>query len=677
MDLLLTVLLLLGCLLLSNVISNYIPFIPVALIQVPLGLILVLLFEDIALDIETEWFLLLFIAPLLYNDGRNYPRDELWRMKGAILSNAVLLVFLTTLGGGLFIHWLIDEVPLAAAFALAAILSPTDPVAVNGIAKRVRLPRKVLNLVRGESLINDASGLVAFNYAITAVVTGYFSLQEAALDFSYKFVAGGILGLVLALLLIGIRLALRRQGIIDVTFHTLLQILTPFFIFIISEDVLHASGVIAVVVAGIVHSLVREQTATLVAEEQVLTENIWTILLFILNGIVFLLLGMSIPASMSGILENPRLGYGLIFFYVIAIGLVILGIRFIWAYLFSVYEYNYGKIAPDSKPSFKTSLLVSLTGVRGTVTMVGVLSIPLLVENGDDFPQRSLLLFLAAGTILFTLILATVSLPLLNRMPKEESMVKPEMSLQEARRLVLLASIQTIRSEMNKENELAAYDLMDEYKWRFEQLDSSEIPESEADNERERKINEIRRAGLRAERSFIKRIKENGKIGQKIYKAFEKSFDRREELASDNIRSFSLYLHGKLRRAWNRFKGSSLEMNRNRPKSFPEGQEYQLQAMQAAVKELERMAENSEDEELVHEVITEYRHKIARMENPDQVIADKYEMQKEVLRIRVLDVGRSEIFRLYESGSISREDVKELRRFINHVESVTLFEQNE
>src|SRR5690606_12751232 len=137
-----------------------------------------------------------------------------------------------------------------------------------------------------------------------------------------------ILGLVLALLLIGIRLALRRQGIIDVTFHTLLQILTPFFIFIISEDVLHASGVIAVVVAGIVHSLVREQTATLVAEEQVLTENIWTILLFILNGIVFLLLGMSIPASMSGILENPRLGYGLIFFSVIVIGLVILGIRF-------------------------------------------------------------------------------------------------------------------------------------------------------------------------------------------------------------------------------------------------------------------------------------------------------------------------------------------------------------
>lgn len=255
-------------------------------------------------------------------------------------------------------------------------------------------------------------------------------------------------------------------------------------------------------------------------------------------------------------------------------------------------------------------------------------------------------------------------------------MTKPEMSLEEARRMVLLASLQKIRSEMNKENELAAYDLIDEYKWRFEQLDPSENPKSEADKERVRKINELRRIGLKTERSFIKRLKENGEMDRKIFKAFEKSFDRREEVASDNIRSFSLYLQGKLRRAWNRFKGSAIEVNR-KPKSFPEGQEYQLQALQAAVKELEKLAEDKGDDDLLHEVITEYRHKIARMENPDQTIADKYEIQKEVLRIRVLDVGRSEIFRLYEYGSISREDVKELRRFINHVESVTLFEQEE
>ncbi|MGB6409554.1 MAG: sodium:proton antiporter, partial [Planococcus donghaensis] len=437
MDLLLTIFLLLICLLISNVVSHYTPYIPTALIQVALGVILVLIYEDITFDIETEWFLLLFIAPLLFNDGSRFPREELWRMKGPILGNAIILVLLTTVVGGYFIHWLIGEIPLAAAFALAAILSPTDPVAVNGIAQRIRIPQTVLHLVRGESLINDASGLVAFNYAVAAVVTGYFSLSEAAFDFSYKFLIGGILGLTLGLLVISIRLVLRKQGINDVTFHTLLQIMTPFLIFIVTEDILHASGVIAVVVAGIVHSLVREQTETLIAEEQVLTENIWTIILFILNGVVFLLLGLSIPTSMSGVLENPNISLWLLLLYVVAVGLMILGIRFVWAYLFSLYEYHLGKMKQVAKPSFKLTLYISLTGVRGTVTMVGVLSLPFLMDNGEAFPNRALLMFLAAGTILFTLIVATIFLPLLSKGQEAESGTTEKMDLNEAQRRIL------------------------------------------------------------------------------------------------------------------------------------------------------------------------------------------------------------------------------------------------
>ncbi|WP_338026231.1 cation:proton antiporter [Cohnella algarum] len=149
MGLLMSVILLLVCLVISNIISHYIPFIPTALTQIAFGFALALAFPNIRLEIETEWFLLLFVAPLLYNDGRHFPREQLWQMKAPIFGNAIILVLLTTIGGGYFIHWLIPEIPLAAAFALAAILSPTDPVAVNGIAKRIHLPEKVLNLVRG------------------------------------------------------------------------------------------------------------------------------------------------------------------------------------------------------------------------------------------------------------------------------------------------------------------------------------------------------------------------------------------------------------------------------------------------------------------------------------------------------------------------------------------------
>ena len=147
MNLLMTILILLLCLLISNVISHYIPFIPTALTQIAFGIMIALISSKLTLELETEWFLLLFVAPLLYNDGRHFPRDELWKMRRSILANAIVLVLVTTIGGGYFIHWMIPNIPIAAAFALAAILSPTDPVAVNGIAKRIHIPEKVLNLV--------------------------------------------------------------------------------------------------------------------------------------------------------------------------------------------------------------------------------------------------------------------------------------------------------------------------------------------------------------------------------------------------------------------------------------------------------------------------------------------------------------------------------------------------
>ncbi|NRZ02132.1 NhaP-type Na+/H+ or K+/H+ antiporter, partial [Clostridium beijerinckii] len=266
MDLLMTILLLMGCLLISNIISHYVPSIPTALTQIVLGVIIAFAFKHTSFELEEEWFFLLFVAPILYNDGKYFPREELWKMRRSIFGNSLILVLLTTIGGGYFIHWMIPGIPLAAAFALAAILSPTDPVAVNGIAKRIHIPEKVLNLVKGESLINDASGIVAFNYAIAAVVTGYFSLKDAILNFSYLFLAGAVLGVIFALILTLIRFNLRKEGINDVVFHSLLQILAPFVIFIITEEFLHASGVIAVVVAGIVHSLISRRFETSIAE---------------------------------------------------------------------------------------------------------------------------------------------------------------------------------------------------------------------------------------------------------------------------------------------------------------------------------------------------------------------------------------------------------------------------
>ena len=673
MDLLLFVLLLLFCLLISNIISHYTPFIPTALIQIAIGVVVVLFVDDISLEIETEWFLLLFIAPLLYSDGRNFPRDELWRMRGPILGNAIFLVLITTVAGGYFIHWLISDIPLPAAFALAAILSPTDPVAVNGIAKRIHLPQKVLNLVRGESLINDASGLVAFNYAVAAVVTGYFSIQEAALDFSYKFLAGLFLGVFLGLLVTGIRYLLRKQGISDVTFQSLLSILTPFLIFYITEDVLHASGVIAVVVAGIIHALVRERTETFVAEEQLLTENIWTILLFILNGIVFLLLGLSIPSSMSGVLENENISELLLLSYVAAIALAILGIRLVWAYLYAQFEYKRGKMDDLEKPTIKTAVMVSLTGVRGTVTMVGVLSIPFALENGDDFPNRSLIIFLAAGTILFTLLAATVLLPLFSR-GRQEEQKGAKLETEEARRRILLVSLKKLKNELNVENEVAAYELIDEYTMRLNQLDYDESSLEKRTKRLRDRMREIRFAALQEERKFIDRLYEKGEMPQEIYDAFDKSLIRREQAISKGFRSIIVFIEGKAARAFKRFGGQYVKDEETRLVKVRGAKEIQVQALQKGLEKLEHLAAEMDNKDMMQAVITDYRQMIGGLKRPDSQYNEDFELLKEELRIVVMDKGRSEIYKMYERGDITRDQAKELRRYVNHLESITLYE---
>ncbi|MGE7933458.1 Na+/H+ antiporter [Viridibacillus arvi] len=674
MDLLITILLLLVCLLLSNVIGHYIPFIPTALIQIALGVLLAIFAKEMTLQLESEWFLLLFVAPLLYNDGRNFPREDLWRMRAPILGNAIILVLLTTLGGGYFIHWLIPDIPLAAAFALAAILSPTDPVAVNGIAKRIQIPEKILNLVRGESLINDASGLVAFKFAVAAVVTGYFSIKEAFFEFTYTFLAGAILGLILGVVITQLRFTLRKKGIHDVVFHSLLQLLTPFIIYLIAEDVFHASGVIAVVVGGIVHALVKDHTETLIAEEQLITENTWSIVLFILNGVVFLLLGLNIPLSMTETLENPSMNNWKIIGYSIAIGFVILGIRFIWSYAFSYYEFKKDEIQEIEKPSLKTSLLTSLTGVRGAVTMAGVLSLPLLVDNGDLFPERSLILFLASSVILFTLLIATIFLPLLIDEEEVLEIREGKLTFNEAKKRLLIASIRKINAVMTEENQTVAFELIDEYKLMFNQIDVELNAEKLASKERKQQIKSLRLLGLKAEKEYIERTQKEQNLDPDIYSACQAAFKEREKNISNPNRPKVIAILYRILLHW-RTSRKRYSLNKDkRIEYFRQKKELRMRALGAGIDALEQHAKSEENSDLANSIIYEYRKIMDRMKQSVTQNSERRDEIKEELRALLIETERMEIQKMYEAGEIERAEEKELRRFVNYIESISLYE---
>ncbi len=678
MNLLLIILMLLLCLLISDVISHFIPFIPTALIQIALGLGIAFIIHNRAIELETDWFLILFVAPLLYDDGRHFSRENLWKMREPIFGNAIILVLLTTILGGYFIHWLMPYLPMAAAFALAAVLSPTDPVAVNGIARRVHIPDRVLTLVRGESLINDASGLVAFNYAIAAVVTGYFSLREAALNFTYMFIVGAVLGLTLGLLIDWIGFILRKKGIRDATFHSLLQILTPFIIYIATEELFHASGVIAVVVAGIAHAAITEHTSTMLAKEKVISEHVWSVLLFVLNGVVFILLGLNIPLSMGAAVASEDINNYLAIAGVLVIWLGIFGIRFVYAYLSTASHYLFVKNKAAEAPSIKTSLLISLTGVRGAVTMVAVLSVPTLLGNGTDFPQRSLILFIATGVILVTLLAATLFLPLLCKSGKEPDRAASQLDFNAAMMRIFMATINRIRLEVTSENELAAYELIDEYKRMVKRIQNE--PNSSETEGYLNKLNELKLKGLRAEAGCLKDLLDNRQIDRSVYEKFEAALDRREEALSNDVRFSVKYFLAKTLRIWHQFKRKYQPDQEQLTTKIASVKDIQIKAFNAAIASLKQeqlQAKNKAETEIVAAVIFGYQGMIRRllMARNDHNEAD--EVKKEELRMKAMDSERQEIQRMYESGEITIEQSRKLRRHINYIESATLDEATE
>lgn len=672
MDLLMLVLLLMLSLLVSTIISHYVPAIPTALTQVLLGILITLATGNESFELGAEWFLLLFVAPILYNDGMHFPLKGLWGMKSLIFGNAFVLVILTTLGCGYMIHALIPAIPLAAAFALGAILSPTDAVAVTGIAKRIHIPESILLLVKGESLINDASGLVAFKFALAAAITGVFSFKAAALNFSYVFAVGAVSGLILGILITTVRFKLRKAGIQDVVFHTLLQVLTPFAIFILTEHVLHASGVIAVVIAGILHASVKQHTETLFAQEQLLTENTWSMTLFILNGFVFFLLGMNIPSSMRDIFAESSTEGWLAVGYVLVIGLTILLIRLVWSYATSRLTYYRTKPRPAAKPQLRLDLVTTLTGVRGAVTMAGVLTIPLTLESGDAFPQRPLIIFLAAGVVLLLFILATFGLPLLSKPEMAEGKLAGA-QLGAAKTQLLLTAVRKIAEEMTETNKQAAIELMHEYTVAFRLSFSEEPGHEQHVADWDKRLNEIRLKAVGMQRDYVEEQAAKRSIDPWVYDRLVQYLDGQEAGLVNDLRS----VMRRVRHSGKRLTHTLQQNQLSRAQLREMYQRFVIKLTEVTISGLEQYGRTVPEPEYVFVVLLENEGLLRRLSRNRDQHDEEYEREKGELRMKVIDAERQMIRRMYDKGEIDKEQEKKLRRNSNYLEGILLLEHVE
>ena len=444
-----TVLILLMLVGVSRLLGRLIPL-PLPLVQIAAGALLAWPTLGLHVALDPELFLFLFLPPLLFSDGWRIPKREFWRLKGPILTLAVGLVLFTVVGAGYFIHWLLPTIPLPVAFALAAVLSPTDAVAVSAIAQN-RLPAPLMHMLQGEALMNDATGLVTFKFALAAAITGVFSLANASVTFLLVACGGLAIGVALSWVVGRMRTWMIARGWDDPATHVVFMLLLPFAAYVLAER-LGASGILSAVAAGMMQSwldLLPRQTST-----RLLNRSVWGLLEFAFNGLIFLLLGLQLPDIIKAVvrLEThlwPTLMYRIL--DVVVIFLVLIALRFIWVQsiwrLSGLLRRWRGKQELTMVPTARSCWILTVGGVRGAVTLAGVMSIPLLLNEGLDFPERELLIFIAAGVILLSLIVACIALPLLLRGIAQSSDDAMRTEVREAWRRTAEAAIHALETE--------------------------------------------------------------------------------------------------------------------------------------------------------------------------------------------------------------------------------------
>ncbi|WP_311408272.1 cation:proton antiporter [Liquorilactobacillus uvarum] len=686
-----TVILLVALVLLSNLVNHYFKKVPVSLIQIFLGASMAILF-NLKIDLNSSWFLLLFIAPLLYNDGRKFPKDELWKLKGAIVNNAIILVFITILVGGYLIYLVIPSLPLPVGFALAAILAPTDPVAVHSISRQVKLPDNILHLVSGESLINDASGLIGFKYALAVAVTGYFSFSQALGDFIYMSSVGLIAGILLIYIVIFIIEWLVVKGFNDVIFNTVLQVSVPFIVYLLTEKYLHASGVIAVVVAGVFFSSKRVSFNSVQPEINLVSERMWEIIVYLLNGTMFTILGVELPVATIGTIKNEKISTFNAIFLVFVVWFILLAIRVIWTYCYQLFGHEEGEESVRSR--FKIAMLSGLSGVRGAITMAAALTIPVHTLSGDNFPERALVLFIAAGVIILSMVMAIVTLPIiaghtLELETRGGAVIVDDMdddseethliNLNQAKLYILKSAVRSLEEQRRMNNQLAVYHLILEYQYMIKSIENDERGEAEALAATTDEI-KLRKVAIEGQLRELQRLFRTNQIHKKSFLKSRKNLLSQMKNVDHTARIRQNWLFPTVGQSLRKtMRAVSLWNGVRRDENYGVEMRFIERTLaKAAIKSLSEylkdpsVNEKSFNREVIYHLIIGYRNMIEKQKSGDTLGKKEYQEEVRKLRFKSVSAQRLSLQYLVEQGYITHQNAIKLQQYINHEESLIL-----
>lgn len=489
-------------LVLSGLVIGFIPSIP-----------------EVTLNPEVVFFI--FLPPILFDASSHMSwRDFKTEIK-PISTLAIALVFFTTITVAVTIHFLVPDFPWPLAFVLGAIVSPPDAVAATSITKGLALNRRVVTILEGESLVNDASALIAYRMAIAAIGTGSFVMWEAVVNFSFVSLGGIVAGLVIGLLVIIIQKKIVDSSIIA----TSLSLLTPFLAYLAAER-LHTSGVLAVVTVGLMMSWRASEVYS--HQTRIRSKAVWDTLIFLLNGFIFILIGLQLPIILA---DLDGYSIGQLLTYALAVSTVTILVRILWVFTAAFSPFtnraDLHRTTDIGGSTWKNVMIIAWTGTRGVVSLATALALPLTI-NGEQFPHRSLILFLAFSVIFVTLVIQGLSLPFLVKVLGVKNLPNQDEEEYNLRLLMATQVVRFIEEEFPYEiDNKVSLQLKSRYVELMNALSKNETDEHSS-VQRHVKRSEFFNAQLEVqkfERALLNQLHKDGTFDQSVIRRIEHELD--------------------------------------------------------------------------------------------------------------------------------------------------------